>query len=230
MELKHANSLLCSFWYLQPVPRSLSNHVMPSLMHHEYAGFPSNKSDKKLAVRISEFHSHLSDVQETKVFWSFLSSFSIVLWPQCLSSVIKLSQMSCPLTHWSLWFSLWTVFFGIWRLLQTSCAGEWKPTEPSRHVSKFRSWPLKWQFPWESARVMSDMRSYCCSGRQAAGEATLHFSAAKRGEFPSETYSQHHIVYLVREWCKRAERGYVRIYMLALMALAAIPAQSVQQK
>ena len=159
--------------------------------------------------------------------------------PFYLPSVLCFDLSACPRwsncprclvlsTYWSLWFSSWTVFFGIWRLLQANCAGEWKPTEPSRHVLKFRNWPLKWQFPWESARVMSDMRSYCFSGHLAAGEATLHFSAAKRGEFPSETYSQHHIVYLVREWCKRAERGYVRIYMLALMALAAIPTQSVQ--
>lgn len=99
----------------------------------------------------------------------------VVLWPSCMSSLIKLSQMSCPL-----WFSLRTVYFGIWWLLQTSCAGEWKSSEPNRHVAKFRSWPLKWLFLWDSTRVMSDIRS-CNSDHQAAGEQILHFSSLKTG-------------------------------------------------
>lgn len=135
----------------------------------------------------------------------------------CLPSVQCFGLSACPQwsnthrclvlsTFWSLWFPLWTVYFGIGWLLQTSCAGEWKPNEPNRHVAEFRSWPLKWRFPWDSTGVMSDIRSYC-SGHQAAGEQTFHFSAAKRGEFPSETHSRHHIVYLAREWCNGAERG-----------------------
>lgn len=50
----------------------------------------------------------------------------------------------------------------------------------SGRVAEFRCWPLKWRFPWKSKRVMSDMRSYCCLGHQAAGDKTFHFSISKR--------------------------------------------------
>lgn len=177
--------------------------------------FCKNKSVSQLVViKICTFvdckQPRCSDTVCLQLIW-YYDLTACLQWsnsPRCL--VLSTSR--------SLWFSLWTVYFGIWWLLRTCCPGEWKPTEPNRHVAKLRCWPLKWRFPWDSTRVMSDIRSYCCSGLQASGDKTVQFSIAKKGwgwgwGVPSETYSRHHIVCLVREWCNRAERGSWKLHM-----------------
>lgn len=87
----------------------------------------------------------------------------------------------------------------------TSPAGMLQSLEVDLWNGDFLGTPLEWCQTWGHTAAQAT--------RQLEKKSS-HFSAAKKkkGGFPSGTYSQHHIVYLLSVWCNRAERGYVRTY------------------